>query len=107
MTPRSAFTLRRLGRADPLLHGDALFFSLEHLALAGLAPALDVVFEQTVTDPRAFTEPVGLVPDRDVSFSIGTLGTGRLILPSNFDDDPKLTTSSMTITISAQLTTGM
>lgn len=40
----------------------------------------------------AFTEPVGLVPDRDVSFSIGTLGTGRLILPSNFDDDPKLLT---------------
>lgn len=40
----------------------------------------------------AFTEPVGLVPDGDVSFSIGTLGTGRIILPSNFEDDPKLLT---------------
>jgi len=40
----------------------------------------------------AFTDPVGLVPDGDVSFSIGTLGTGRLILPSNFDDDPKMLT---------------
>ncbi len=40
----------------------------------------------------AFTDPVGLVPEGDVSFSIGTLGTGRLILPSNFDDDPKMLT---------------
>jgi len=40
----------------------------------------------------AFTEPVGLVPEGDVSFSISTLGTGRLILPSNFDDDPKMLT---------------
>lgn len=40
----------------------------------------------------AFTEPVGLVPEGDVSFSIGTLGTGRIILPSSFDDDPKLLT---------------
>ncbi len=38
----------------------------------------------------SFTEPVGLVPDGDMSFSIGTLGTGRIILPSSFEDDPKL-----------------
>lgn len=40
----------------------------------------------------AFTEPVGLVPDGDMSFSIGTLGTGRIILPSSFEDDPKMMT---------------
>jgi lipopolysaccharide export LptBFGC system permease protein LptF len=40
----------------------------------------------------AFTEPVGLAPEGDVSFSIGTLGTGRIILPSSFEDDPKLLT---------------
>ncbi|MFU8827828.1 MAG: LptF/LptG family permease [Phycisphaerales bacterium] len=40
----------------------------------------------------AFTEPTGLIPEGDVNFSIGTLGTGRLILPSSFSDDPKMLT---------------